>query len=43
MVQGAQYERELRHVLAGLPEGVRAVTRSCSESERAQALSLIHI
>ncbi len=41
MVQGAQYERELRHVLAGLPEGVRAVTRSCSESERAQARLVI--
>jgi len=41
MVQGAQYERELRHVLAGLPEGVRAVTRSCTESERAQARLVI--
>jgi len=41
MVKGAQYERELRHVLAGIPEGVRAVTRSCSESERAQARLVI--
>ena len=41
MVQGAQYERELRHVLAGIPEGVRAVTRSCTESERAQARLVI--
>lgn len=41
MVQGAQYERELRHVLAGIPDGVRAVTRSCTESERAQARLVI--
>ena len=41
MVQGAQYERELRHVLAGIPEGVRAITRSCTEAERAQARLVI--
>jgi Holliday junction resolvase len=35
------YERELRAVLAGSPKGVRAVTRSCSELERARAMQVI--
>ncbi len=38
---GSQYERELRNVLAGKPAGVRAVTRSCSEVERALAMLVI--
>ena len=29
----SQYERELRHVLAGIPSGVEAVIRSCSVEE----------
>ncbi len=37
----SQYERELRKALAGLPSGVRAVTRSCSEVERALAMQVI--
>jgi|TARA_B110000438_G_scaffold75759_1_gene75837 Holliday junction resolvase len=37
---GSAYERELRSVLAGEEKGVRAVTRSCSESERAQAMQI---
>ena len=35
---GSQYERELRSVLAGEINGVRAVTRSCSEAERSLAM-----
>lgn len=35
------YERELRAVLAGSPEGVRAVTRSCSELEKAKAMRVV--
>ena len=35
------YERELRAVLAGSPAGVRAVTRSCTELERARAMQVI--
>jgi len=35
------YERELRAVLAGNPDGVRAVTRSCSELEKARAMRVI--
>ena len=35
------YERELRAVLAGTPDGVRAVTRSCSELEKARAMRVI--
>jgi len=35
---GSQYERELRSVLAGEINGVRAVTRSCSEAERTLAM-----
>ena len=31
---GSQYERELRQVLAGIPKGVEAVIRSCSEQEK---------
>jgi len=36
-----QYERELRHVLAGTPDGVRAVTRSCDAVARARAMQVI--
>lgn len=35
------YERELRAVLAGSPKGVRAVTRSCTDLERARAMLVI--
>ena len=35
---GSPYERELRSVLAGEINGVRAVTRSCSEAERSLAM-----
>jgi len=38
---GTSYERELRSVLAGELKGVRAVTRSCSEIERARAMRVI--
>jgi Holliday junction resolvase len=34
------YERELRSVLAGEEKGVRAVTRSCTESQRAQMMQV---
>ncbi len=34
------YERELRSVLAGERKGVKAVTRSCSEVERARAMQV---
>lgn len=37
----SQYERELRAVLIGSPEGVRAVTRSCNASEKARAMQVI--
>ena len=30
----SQYERELRHVLAGIPDGVEKVIRSCSIEEK---------
>jgi Holliday junction resolvase len=30
----SQYERELRHVLAGIPDGVEKVIRSCSVEEK---------
>jgi Holliday junction resolvase len=30
----SQYERELRHVLAGIPTGVEAVIRSCTVEEK---------
>lgn len=33
----SQYERELRAVLAGVPKGVDAVTRSCNTLERTRA------
>ena len=33
---GSQYERELRHVLAGVEKGVNAVIRSCDEMEKAR-------
>ena len=35
------YERELRSVLAGEIKGIRAVTRSCSEVERAKAMRVV--
>jgi Holliday junction resolvase len=38
---GSLYERELRAVLAGKPDGVRAVTRSCNSSEKARAMQVI--
>ena len=38
---GTSYERELRSVLAGEMKGVRAVTRSCSEVERAKAMRVV--
>ena len=37
---GSAYERELRSVLAGEIKGVRAVTKSCSEIERTQAMKV---
>ena len=37
---GGAYERELRSVLAGEEKGVRAITKSCSETERAQAMQI---
>ncbi len=38
---GTTYERELRAVLAGELKGVRAITRSCTEVERARAMQVI--
>jgi len=38
---GTNYERELRAVLAGELNGVRAITRSCNEVERARAMQVI--
>jgi len=38
---GGVYERELRAVLAGELKGVRAITKSCSEIERARAMQVI--
>ncbi len=38
---GTNYERELRSVLAGELKGVRAVTRSCTEVERARAMRVV--
>ncbi len=37
----SHYERELRAVLIGSPDGVRAVTRSCNASEKARAMQVI--
>ncbi|MDP6906301.1 MAG: hypothetical protein QF440_02670 [Candidatus Thalassarchaeaceae archaeon] len=37
----SSYERELRAVLAGSADGVRAVTRSCTELQRARAMQVI--
>ena len=34
------YERELRSVLAGERKGVIAITRSCTEIERARAMQV---
>ena len=36
-----QYERELRAVLAGIPKGVDAVTRSCDAVAKAKAMQVI--
>ena len=36
-----QYERELRAVLAGIPKGVDAVTRSCDAVAKAKARQVI--
>ena len=38
---GSQYERELRAVLAGIPKGVDAVTRSCNSVEKAKAMQVL--
>ncbi len=38
---GVNYERELRSVLAGELKGIRAVTRSCTEIERAQSMQVM--
>ena len=40
-IMGTNYERELRAVLAGEIKGLRAVTRSCSEVERAKAMRVV--
>ncbi|DAC50899.1 MAG TPA: Holliday junction resolvase [Candidatus Thalassarchaeaceae archaeon] len=40
-MMASQYERELRAVLIGSPEGVRAVTRSCNAAEKARAMQVI--
>ena len=40
-LMASSYERELRAVLAGSPDGVRAVTRSCTELERARAMQVV--
>ena len=37
----SQYERELRAVLIGSADGVRAVTRSCNATEKAKAMQVI--
>lgn len=37
----SHYERELRAVLIGSPDGVRAVTRSCTAAEKARAMQVI--
>lgn len=36
------YERELRAVLAGCEDGVRAVTRSCDALQTAKAMQVVH-
>jgi len=38
---GGVYERELRAVLAGEINGVRAIIKSCSEVERARAMQVV--
>jgi Holliday junction resolvase len=40
-MMASQYERELRAVLIGSPDGVRAVTRSCNAAEKARAMQVI--
>ena len=37
----SQYERELRTVLAGIPKGVDAVTRSCDAVAKARAMKVM--
>ena len=37
----SQYERELRAVLAGIPKGVEAVTRSCDTITKARAMQVV--
>ena len=32
----SQYERELRQVIAGVPAGVEAVIKSCTEQQKEQ-------
>jgi Holliday junction resolvase len=41
LTMASHYERELRAVLIGSPDGVRAVTRSCNASEKARAMQVI--
>ena len=38
----SQYERELRHVLAGIPAGVEAVIKSCSVEEKERMRLALH-
>ena len=37
----SQYERELRAVLAGIPKGIDAVTRSCDSVAKARARQVL--
>tara|TARA_A100001037_G_C15062335_1_gene595381 strand:- start:631 stop:1290 length:660 start_codon:yes stop_codon:yes gene_type:complete len=41
LLMASSYERELRAVLSGSPDGVRAVTRSCTPTEKAKAMQVI--
>jgi Holliday junction resolvase len=41
LMMASHYERELRAVLIGSPDGVRAVTRSCNAAEKARAMQVI--
>lgn len=41
LTMASHYERELRAVLIGSPDGVRAVTRSCNAAEKARAMQVI--
>ncbi|MDP6869935.1 MAG: hypothetical protein QGI21_04105 [Candidatus Poseidoniaceae archaeon] len=38
----SQYERELRSVLAGIPKGVEAVTRSCDQLAKSRAMQVLN-